>query len=124
MFSESIEILVEIEREYGRKKYEKESEKLKSIKKTYYYNNQEKCKEYGRTHYNENKENNKIIKKEYYEKNKEYIKEQHKVYNRENRDKINKRQREYISLRVESDSMFKLSKNIRTLIVNSFYYRG
>jgi hypothetical protein len=112
------------EREYGRKKYEKESEKLKSIKKTYYYNNQEKCKEYGRTHYNENKENNKIIKKEYYEKNKEYIKEQHKVYNRENRDKINKRQREYISLRVESDSMFKLSKNIRTLIVNSFYYNG
>ena len=114
----------ECEKEYGRNKYKSESEKLKSIKREYYENNKEKCREYARKYYKENIESNKILKKEYYENNKEYIKEQHKIYNKENKDKINKRQREYISSRIQNDNMFKLSKNTRTLIVNSFYYNG
>jgi len=117
-------VCIDCQREYGRNKYKKESEKLKSIKKEYYENNKEKCREYGRIYYKENIEDNKILKKEYYENNKEYIKEQHKIYNKNNKDKINKRQREYISSRIQNDNMFKLSKNTRTLIVNSFYYNG
>lgn len=114
----------ECEKEYGRDKYKKESEKLKAVQKVNYENNKERYREYGRLYYKENKEINKSGRKEYYENNKDHIKEQVRVYNSKNRGKINKRQREYNSLRIKNDIMFKLSKNIRTLIVNSFYYNG
>ena len=101
--------------------YLKNRETIMERSKEYYKNNKEECKENGRKYYNEkNDESYKQKRKEYYELNKERIKEKRKEYLKNNKEKINENQRIYIKYRTENDELFKLSKNIRTLISNTF----
>ena len=101
--------------------YLKNREVIMKRSKEYYENNKEECKKNGRIYYNEKKdESYKEKRKEYYKLNKEKIKEKRKEYLENNKEKINEKQRNYIKHRTENDELFKLSKNIRTLISNTF----
>jgi len=71
------------------------------VNKIHYQNNCEKVKERVKIWKENNKEYNKI----YYQENKEKVKELVKIYSRNKRN---------------TDPIFKLKKNIRTLICNSF----
>jgi hypothetical protein len=103
------------------------SEKLKEHKKTFYNNNSEKIKEKRKEYYINNKElekeNNKIYKENHLESitlkqqewrfnNKEYI----KIYRKNNSLKVN----QYLKNRRDSDSLYKFSCNIRSLIRQTF----
>jgi len=115
---------------------ENNKEKLKVFNKNYRENNKEKIKEYKKTnkykeynknytkiYYENNKEKiiqwNKEWSKTYYQNNKEKILNVKKLYNENNKEKINERRKNYTNKRMKSDPLFKLSKNIRTLICNA-----
>jgi len=87
-------------------------------------NNKEKISEYQKKYTEKNKECKKIYNENYRKENKEKIKEYKEVYYEENIEKIKEYQRSYRSNRLLSDNLFKLSKNIRTLIVKSFKENG
>lgn len=105
----------------AKERYDNKRDEIIQKTKDYYLENKEKCKEIGRRYYHENKDDDyKEKRKEYYNNNKDVIKKNRKLYLNKNREKINEQQRYYISNRVKTDDIFKLSKNIRTLISNTF----
>jgi hypothetical protein len=59
------------------------------------YTTHEEKKEYNKKHYEKNKDKIKEYDKQKYEKNKEKIKEQKKEYREQNRDKVNEQKRQY-----------------------------
>lgn len=80
-----------------------------------------------------------ISKKEYYNNNAESIKNKEKIYRAENPDKIkfkneryykkNKKniieqQKLYYSNRINNDSLYKMTRNIRSLVYSSFRAKG
>jgi hypothetical protein len=107
----------------------KECSKL--VNKEYYNNNKEKLKESNRLYSTSHKDEISISKKSYYKQNKDEIlskrkvyrennidkfKEKDKKYQIKNREKINKYNSKYIKNKKESNSLFKLSTNIRNLL--------
>jgi 5-methylcytosine-specific restriction endonuclease McrA len=71
------------------KKYnEQNNDKIKEYQKEYREENKDKMKEYYKQYREENKDNLKERDKKYYEKNKDKLKEQQKKYNEQNKDKI------------------------------------
>ena len=92
------------------KKYtEKNQEKIKTYRKEYYLRNKEKINSRSRLHYKENKEQYMINGKRYESKNKE---SRRKYYNN------------YVSSRRDSDPVYRLKTNVRSLIRTVFRNKG
>lgn len=139
-------------KEYHRKYYDENKEKLNEHNKENYHLNKEKNKdkrkEYSLKNSDKNKEkckkwyiDNKEMSKNWYLENKEKIKEKKKEYrsnpenkekikdyNREwrlkNKEKINDKYREYIKNKKDTDPIFKIQYRIRRLISDAFKRRG
>ncbi len=117
----------EYHKEYYKKKKEELSKKyfdnkdeILEKRKEYYEGNRDKISEYNKKYKEENLEYFKEYNSNYYQENKEYLLEKNKEYVLNNKDSYQKYQREYKSKRLASDELFRLSKNIRTLIKKSF----
>ena len=67
-----------------------------------------------------NKEYLKDYNKNWQEENKEYVKQTKLLYKSKNRDKINNYRRSYTKERRDNDNIFKLTCDIRTLILQSY----
>jgi HNH endonuclease. len=108
---------------YQKEYYQKNIEYIKEKTKNYSEINKEKIKEnreIKKEKINENskkwREKNKDRIKNYYQENKDKINEQRKLYKDHNRKKINT----YFKNKRNSNSLFKLKTNIRTLVNSSF----
>lgn len=69
---------------------------------------------------NNNKDKIKLNAKKYREKNKTTISKADKIYREKNKEKINKYRRE----RILKDPLYRITSNIRSLIRQSFKYKG
>ena len=127
-----------------RKKYRKEyrennKERLKEYHKNYYQSNIESIREYKEKYIQEYRENNKDKIKEqrkiYRQNNIDRITEYKQIYRENNKERIteyyekNKEIRKeylykYLKLRRQSDTLFKLTTNIRNIIVKSLKNKG
>jgi hypothetical protein len=122
-------------KEISKKYYGKNKDKIKEINKKYYGKNKDRinknCKEYRVN----NKDKRKEISKKYYGKNIDKIKEYNKKYNENNidkikeyyennKDRIRNRNKQYVRLRIQSDPIYRLTRNIRTLIGKSIKNKG
>jgi hypothetical protein len=129
---------------------ENNKDRVKELKKSHYIKNKEKFKESNKKWKQDNKDYNNKYQKEYREKNKESIekyreqykdrmkelqksyyiknKEKRKTYIKEyyqkNKEKILEYNREYVKKRCATDTLFKSSHNIRSLIFSSFKNGG
>ena len=118
-----------------KKWYENNIDKIKEINKKYYGKNKDRinknCKEYRVN----NKDKRKEISKKYYENNKDKIKEYNQEYNQSNKDKIKEKQKEYRENTKDkrrgyekykrlNDPIYRLTRNIRTLIGKSIKNKG
>ena len=103
-----------------KEKYNENSEKLKEKRREYYAKNKEK--ELTRSKkYNENNRDEILIKKkEYRDLNKDLINNKKKEWNSNNRDKIN----EYVRNKRNTDEIFKLTSNCRSLIRKAIKRNG
>lgn len=97
-----------------------DKEHRKLICKKSYYENIDST----RTYYRLNSNKIKKKRKERYKENKEKENEYSREYGKKNRKILSKHQLEYSKNRCKIDNIFKLSKNIRSLINNSFYKNG
>ena len=99
---------------------QKNQDKIKEYNKEYKQKNQDKIKEYNK----EYKQNNKDYFKEYKQKNQDKIKEYNKEYNKEyqknNRHILN----QYIKERKAKDPLYKLTRDMRSLISKSIKNNG
>ena len=106
------------QKEYKRKYYDDNKEKIKENTKEYYENNKEKIKEYEKEYQKEYYENNKdtINKRHklYYEDNKEELKEQKKVYHAKPETK--KRNNEREKMRKKADPNYRIARILRDRI--------
>jgi len=96
-------------KEYKKEYYENNKDKIKKGKKEYRENNKDKIKEYD---------------KEYKQNNKDKVKEYGKEYRGNNKDKMKEYNKEYSKVRRQSDSLYKLTTNIRNLLKQSFKRNG
>ena len=123
--------------EFGNSKCRKDGKqyKCKVCCKEYQINNKEKISQYRKDYRKENKDSIKSSKQLYYSNNKEKIKEYSKEYYKFNQEKIDKKKKEwrdknrrkinkYKNLRKEKDTLFKLSGNIRRLLLQSLKNQG
>ena len=123
--------------EFGNSKCRKDGKqyKCKVCCKEYQINNKEKISQYRKDYRKENKDSIKSSKQLYYSNNKERIKEYSKEYYKFNQEKIDKKKKEwrdknrrkinkYKNLRKEKDPLFKLSGNIRRLLLQSLKNQG
>lgn len=117
--------------DYHKKYREEKKEEIKQIQKEYYEKNYEYIKEYHKIYYKENKDK---IKK-YREDNKDIIKRKAREYYKEHSNEINKnhilwiknnriQQHEYQKNRMMNDKEFKLKKQVRNMIRQSFIRKG
>lgn len=106
------------------KKYLDNKDEILIKRKEYYNNNKDKIKDYNKKYREENLEEIKDYNKNYYEDNKDILLEKQKEYNELNKDKIREYQRVYKMIRINNDDLFRLSKNIRTLIKKSFNFKN
>ena len=111
---------IEDKKEYMRKYYLRNKNKLKEQHKKYYENNKEELIEKQKKYNMDNNENTKKYMSEYIENNKEKIKEYRKKYYILNKEKMDEYKKNYVNLRLKNDSFFKLKWNIKTLIKYSF----
>lgn len=130
-------------KEYNRKYYEKNKEKIIEYQKKYYEENTEQTKEYKKTYNELNSEKLKEKRKVKYENNKEKVKEKSREYYNMNKDEINlkrrlskkstyyyhknknkdkqlKRSYEYRKIKMKTDPFYKFKHQIRNLIRNAF----
>lgn len=99
-----------------KKKYQEDNkEKIKENKKDYWENNKEKLQKSKKNY--ENKTN---FSKKHYDNNREKIKEYKKEYYKNNREKIKEYNKNRHKEQLNNNPMFKLKKNIRTLIGDAF----
>lgn len=97
---------------------------IKVKKQKYYSKNKDKLKKKKKEYYEANaaliKEKDKKRNRLYYQKNKDSIKKKKKVYRTANADKIRSYFRKKHKEKMLNDPLFKLKKNIRTLIGDAF----
>lgn len=111
-------------KERNKEHYKNNKEKIKEQKKEHYKKNADKCKKYSQEHYQKNHEKIKEQRKEYNQKNKEYRKEQRKEYLQKNKNRINKQQNQYQKTRRSNDPLYKLTRDMRSLIAISIKNNG
>jgi hypothetical protein len=125
----------EEKKEYMKLYYEKNKEKLLLQTKIYNENNKEKRNEKAKIYFENNKEKINLKNKEYYQNNKKKHKELTKQWRINNKEKISLKNKEWIKNnkeniyqyrkeRTQSDPLFKLRNNLRTLIGNSIKNKG
>jgi hypothetical protein len=129
----------ETKHKYQKEWREKNKENIINYTKKYYENNKEKVskttkewriknKEYLKKYREENKEKRNQQNKEWRIKNKEKIKknrkEQSKKYREKHREKINKYMNKWYKEKRKTDTVFKLSYNIRANIFTSLKKNG
>ncbi len=102
------------------KYYKNNKEKILKEKKVFYENNKDILIDYSLNYYKENKENIIIKKKKHYNNNPNFYKEKNKKYRIDNPDYQNI----YNKQRKLKDPLFKLSGNIRILIIQSIKKQG
>jgi superfamily II DNA/RNA helicase len=102
----------------------KKKDKRKEWQKEYDLKRKDKRKEYYLENKDKNKEHKKEYDKQYNLKNRDSIKEKNKEYRLENKEVLKEYNREYERNRKKIDPIFKLKKQIRTLICQSFKIRG
>lgn len=100
-------------RVYGKRYRIENAEKAHLSSKRYYEANKERIQERHRK--------NGIA---YYYKHRERELERHRIYNKENRDKINERTRRYEKERRAKDPLFRLRKQLRTLVNSGLSRKG
>ena len=130
-------------------RYSRCYECVAKLRKKYYEANKERIqawnREYGKQYRADpkNKERLSLIGKQYYEANKEAVQARHRKnhiryyqehkdelrekdrrYREENRDKINARTRRYEKERRDNDPLFKLTKQMRTLVNSALTRKG
>jgi len=103
-------------RECGREKAKRYREANKEKIKQYYQSNKQQIIDRVKKYDKANKEQKKIYKKQYDQDNKEYIKE----YYLANKEKKMKYGLEYVKSRYKTDSLFKLTTNIRHAVRRYF----
>ena len=115
------------EKEYQKKYYEENKEKVLEYKKKYGQENKDKIRETKKKYRQDNKEKIKEADKKYRQENKDKVKEWHKKWKQENKDKVkeynkkygqeNKEKRnEYQKERYHTDPCYKLRDIVRKLI--------
>lgn len=102
---------------YNKKWREENSEHIKNYNKEYKVENSESIKEYQSKYMEEYR----II---YYKENKERILDYQRRYRDENREKYNERQRIIKRNRVAKDPLYRLKKNLSSLISHSIRRNG
>lgn len=130
-------------------RYSRCNDCMAELRKEYYEENKEhlqaRHREYGKQYRADpkNKERLSLVSKQYYEANKEQIQERHrkngikyyyenkerelvrqKKWREENRDKVNARTRRYEKERRDADPLFKLTKQMRTLVNSALSRKG
>lgn len=100
-------------KEYYENYYKNNKEKVKNLNKEYYKNNKEKVKKLKEGHYKENKEKYVLSAKKWREKNKNWSPKDIKQIRKISYQK-----------RIVNDPLFKIKKNIRSLISNSIRNKG
>jgi len=115
--------------------YKANKDKLKAYSKAYqeankdkvrvwYEANKDKIKERKKAYDKAYREANKDKIKAYREANKDKIKEQIKAYHEANKQKIRLYQKEWTIKKKKEDPLFKLQKNIRSLILDKIKKKG
>lgn len=104
-------------------KYQKNKKDILEKRKEYYEKKKDEISDYNKKYREENLDSLKEYNRNYYDENRDIILERQREYNDLNKDKIKKYQREYKSVRSTYDNLFKLSKNIRTLVKNSLNFK-
>lgn len=99
-------------------------EKIAKQRKEQRNRNLEKCKERDRKYYHKNKEKRNKYNKDYYIKNKKSLIEYSKNYREKNSEIQNEKRRIFENNKLKTDFLYKLNKNIRSLINNSIRYNG
>jgi hypothetical protein len=130
-------------KEYNRKYYENNKEKIIENQKKYYEENKEQCKDYKKSYNELNSDRLKVQRKSKYENNKETIKEKSRKYYNLNKDEINLKRRltkksthyyhknknkdkqlkqsyEYRKMKMKTEPFYKFKHQIRILIRESF----
>lgn len=103
--------------------YDNKEYKLEKVKK-YSENNKERKALYNKKYFEENKEKIILYNKNYFQENKKRLDEYSKIYSEENKERIKEYQKNYRRKRLPNDNLFRLGKNIRTLIYHSFKNNG
>ena len=128
-YKDNKERMNELARKYNKKYTRENKDKIRERYKQYCQNNKEKIRERAKQYYQDNKEKfkeyrreNKERLKQYREENKEKLRRYIEQYHREpeNIERRNKRIKE----RRQSDPMYKLSQNIRSLVRHGFKQKG
>lgn len=102
--------------------YQKNINKIhrREIVKKSYYKNIDKSNKY----YQDNKEKIKSRRNKHHEENRDIENEKSKAYGKINRKKLSIYNKKYSKKRTKIDPLYKLTKNIRSLIKLSFYLKG
>jgi len=99
---------------------EANKEKIKEYQKAYVEANRENLNEYQKKYQKEyqeaNKEEIKVKQSEYYKANKQRISETTRAYYKANKENLKVKQREYQNKKFNTDTLFKISSNVRNLI--------
>ena len=103
---------------------EQNKEKIRERKSRHQQENKSRLNEISKQYYETNKEESIKKVKEYYQNNKDKCLARTKKYYRENKEKTLENKRIYYHKKINSDPMFKVKKNIRTLISGSIHKRG
>ena len=104
----------------NKKYYKLNKESIRINKMIYQEENKEAICDKNKKYYSDNRESVLTKVKTYYKKNSEDIKLKSKVHYKENKEKIIKHQVQYIKNRRLNDPLFKLTDNIRSLILRGF----
>lgn len=119
-YKENKEIISEKARSY----YSENKEKVSRTQKTYYENNSEYVKAKNKEWFEANKEYMLKTQKDYREVNKEKIKAKKKEYYIKNKDSIIKKNILDVKERYKTDPLYRISRNIRCLILQSLRKNG
>lgn len=110
----------EKKKETEKKWREDNAEKKKEADKKWYEENKERKRLYDAEYREQNADTKKSKDKQYYQENKEKIKENAKKYASKNKPKI----AEYNRLKRQTDPIFRLKNNLRSLIKQAFKRKG
>jgi hypothetical protein len=108
----------------NKKSYMKHNEKRVIEQRNYNKNNKVKVSAQRKQFRLDNNERLKLEGKETYIKNKVIISQKRKDYYQANKERILKQKNEYYKLRLKTDIVFKLRKNIKTLIKSKLVNNG
>lgn len=102
----------------------KNKTKMLENKKLYYLKNKIAISAKSKVYNQKNKEENKKRFKNWYKNNKERCKKNYKEWVKNNRDKQKIIKQRYFKKKMETDPLFKLTENVRSMISNSLAKNG